>query len=178
MDETVSDKIYLIGRSEDYKSYLENTLNIDELPIANLPMCYFPFFYNDNENSIEKMRRLVPLIENNSKKSVNGSNDSNESDGSTASNGSNKVNAMNTIDTDKLFSLLTNLEESYQPFNNNNIYHIKVFIFIVWIVLGFSFLKIISYFIGSNYIYFILSLIILLLVISILWALLVTSKSL
>lgn len=169
MDETVSDKIYLIGRSEDYKSYLDNTLNIDELPIANLPMCYFPFFYNDNENSIEKMRRLVPLIENNSKNSVNGSN---------GSNGSDKVNAINTIDTDKLFSLLTNLEESYQPFNNNNIYHIKIFIFMVWIVLGFALLKIISYFMGSNYIYFILFLIISLLVISILWALLVTSKSL
>jgi hypothetical protein len=175
MDETVSDKIYLIGRSEDYKSYLENTLNIDELPIANLPMCYFPFFYNDNENSIEKMRRLVPLIENNSKNSANGSDGS---DGSDGTDGTDKVNAINTIDTDKLFSLLTNLEESYQPFNNNNIYHIKMFIYIVWIVLGFSFLKIISYFMGPNYIYFILSLIILLLVISILWALLVTSKSL
>ena len=172
MDESISDKIYLIGRSEDYNAYLENTLNIDELPIANLPMCYFPFFYNDNENSIEKMRRLVPLIENNSKNSVNGG------DGSTASTASDKVNAVNTIDTDKLFSLLTNLEESYQPFNNNNIYHIKVFIFIVWIVLGFSFLRIISYLMESNYIYFILFLIISLLVISILWALLVTSKSL
>jgi hypothetical protein len=172
MDESISDKIYLIGRSEDYNSYLENTLNIDELPIANLPMCYFPFFYNDNENSIEKMRRLVPLIENNSKNSVNGG------DGSTASTATDKVNAVNTIDTDKLFSLLTNLEESYQPFNNNNIYHIKVFIFIVWIVLGFSFLRIISYLMESNYIYFILFLIISLLVISILWALLVTSKSL
>jgi len=101
MDESISDKIYLIGRSEDYNSYLENTLNIDELPIANLPMCYFPFFYNDNENSIEKMRRLVPLIENNSKNSVNGG------DGSTASTATDKVNAVNTIDTDKLFSLLS-----------------------------------------------------------------------
>lgn len=155
----MSEKLYLIGNKEDYKQYELNTNNIDALPIANLPMSYFPFFYGTSENSLEKMKKLVPLVANNK-----------------ISNGDGHI-AQNTVDTDKLFSLLTTLEEGYQPFNNNNIFHITIVIGIVWFIILIAILKIIYYFLKDKYSYFILFMILLLLVISTLWALVVTAKS-
>lgn len=155
----MSDKIFLIGNKSDFKAYEQNTNNIDTLPVANLPMTYFPFFYNNSETSIEKMKRLVPLIEN--KTQI-------EDDG---------VVAKNTIDTDKLFSLLTNLEESYQPFNNNLIFHIKIVVIIIWFIVFLAILKYISYILREKYSYFILFMILMLLIISTIWALAITSRS-
>lgn len=155
----MSDKIFLIGNKSDFKAYEQNTNNIDTLPVANLPMTYFPFFYNNSETSIEKMKRLVPLIENKTEIEVDG------------------VVAKNTIDTDKLFSLLTNLEESYQPFNNNLIFHIKAVVFIIWFIVFLAILKYISYLLGDKYSYFILFMIVILLIISTIWALTITSRS-
>ena len=155
----MSDKIFLIGNKSDFKAYEQNTNNIDTLPVANLPMTYFPFFYNNSETSIEKMKRLVPLIEN--KTEI-------EDDG---------VVAKNTIDTDKLFSLLTNIEESYQPFNNNLIFHIKIVVIIIWFIVFLAILKYISYILGEKYSYFILFMILMLLIISTIWALAITSRS-
>lgn len=155
----MSDKIFLIGNKSDFKAYEQNTNNIDTLPVANLPMTYFPFFYNNSETSIEKMKRLVPLIENKTEIEVDG------------------VVAKNTIDTDKLFSLLTNLEESYQPFNNNLIFHIKIVVIIIWFIVFLAILKYISYILGEKYSYFILFMILMLLIISTIWALAITSRS-
>jgi hypothetical protein len=155
----MSDKIFLIGNKSDFKAYEQNTNNIDTLPVANLPMTYFPFFYNNSETSIEKMKRLVPLIENKTEIDVDG------------------VVAKNTIDTDKLFSLLTNLEESYQPFNNNLIFHIKIVVIIIWFIVFLAILKYISYILGEKYSYFILFMILMLLIISTIWALAITSRS-
>ena len=155
----MSDKIFLIGNKSDFKAYEQNTNNIDTLPVANLPMTYFPFFYNNSETSIEKMKRLVPLIENKTEIEIDG------------------VVAKNTIDTDKLFSLLTNLEESYQPFNNNLIFHIKAVVFIIWFIVFLAILKYISYMLGDKYSYFILFMIGILLIISTIWALTITSRS-
>lgn len=155
----MSDKIFLIGNKSDFKAYEQNTNNIDTLPVANLPMTYFPFFYNNSETSIEKMKRLVPLIENKTEIEIDG------------------VVAKNTIDTDKLFSLLTNLEESYQPFNNNLIFHIKAVVFIIWFIVFLAILKYISYMLGDKYSYFILFMIVILLIISTIWALTITSRS-
>lgn len=159
----ISDKIFLIGNKDDYKEFELNKLNIDTLPVANLPVAYFPFFYNDNESSIEKMKRLVPLFEN--AMNINVADDKNA-----------KV-ASYTIDTDKLFSLLTNLEESYQPFNNNNIYHIKMFVIFVWIVILFAVLKICRVIFGRYYTYFIIFMIMMLLIMSTLWAIIITGKN-
>jgi len=159
----ISDKIFLIGNKDDYKEFELNKLNIDTLPVANLPVSYFPFFYNDNESSIEKMKRLVPLFEN--AMNINVADDKNA-----------KV-ASYTIDTDKLFSLLTNLEESYQPFNNNNIYHIQMFVIFVWIIMLFVVLKICRVIFGRYYTYFIIFMIMMLLIMSTLWAIIITGKN-
>lgn len=153
-------KFFLIGNQSDFKAWQRNTNNIDVLPVANLPMTYFPFFYSNSESSIEKMKRIVPLLKNKSlPKDIEG-----------------KV-ADNDIDTDKLFTLLTNLEESYQPFNNNLIFHIKIVVFIFWSLVFLGILRIIAYLLGGKYSYFILFMIMMLLFISTMWALIITSKS-
>lgn len=161
----MSGKIFLIGNKDDYKEYEVNMFNVDTLPVTNLPVSYFPFFYNDSETSIEKMKRLVPLIENAMNANVTGVN----------IKGAKMANF--TIDTDKLFSLLTNLEESYQPFNNNNVYHIKLLVIFIWIVIILVILKFCQVMFGSYYTYFILAMIIMLLIMSTLWALVITSKN-
>ena len=153
-------KFFLIGNQSDFKAWQKNTNNIDILPVANLPMTYFPFFYSNSESSIEKMKRIVPLSKN---KSV-------------PQNTEGKF-AENNIDTDKLFTLLTNLEESYQPFNNNPIFHIKIVVFIIWASVFLGILRLIAYLLGSKYSYFILFMIMMLLFISTMWALIITSKS-
>ena len=157
----MGDKIFLIGPKEDYSVYENNTNNIDALPVKNLPMSYFPFLYNTSETSVEKMKRLVPLIENYS-----------------TTNSDNTKSAEYTIDTDKLFSLLSTLEETYQPFNNKNIFHIKMFVIIVWMCIILFLLKMCYIWMNDKYTYFILGLILLLLIMCVVWALVVTSKSL
>jgi len=153
---------FLIGNETDYSNFKQNTNNIDNLPVKNLPMTYFPFYYNNSETSIQKMNRLVPLIKNNikTKENVDGAQET-----------------PNTIDTDKLFLLLTNMEESYQPFNNNLIFHIKMFIIVIWILLFLGILKLVAYYLNENYSYFIIVMIILLLVMATIWTFVVTSKN-
>jgi hypothetical protein len=155
----MSDNIFLIGTKEDYSVFEANPNNVDTLPIKNLPMSYFPFFFNNSEMSLEKLKKIVPLVENYST-----TKDEN-------------LSVKYTIDTEKLFNLLTILEEQYQPFNNNNIYHIRVFISIIWVVIGFAILKCLNYYLKDKYTYFILFLILMLLVISTIWALVITTKS-
>lgn len=159
-----SDNIFLVGNKDDYKEFESNMLNIDTLPIANLPVSYFPFFYNDSESSIEKMKRLVPLFEN----AINTKIEDKNKDAKVANH---------TIDTDQLFSLLTNMEESYQPFNNNNIYHIKIFVIFIWILILFAVLKICRVLFGEYYTYFIIFMIMMLLIMSTIWAIIITGKN-
>lgn len=158
---TINDKIFLIGNKEEYITYESNKGNTDSLPIKNLPMCYFPFFYNNSEMSIEKMKKIVSLTENYSR-----------------TEDINAETAKNNIDTEKLFSMLTILEEPYQPFNNNNIFHIKICIIIFWILVGLGFLKICYYFFKERYTYFMLFMIFSLLIISTVWSLTITSNGL
>jgi hypothetical protein len=158
----MTDKIYYIGNKDEVSVYEANINNIDAFPLKNLPMNYFPFYYNQHESSVEKMQRLVPLIENYTK----------ITDIEAKSN-----TALYTIDIDKLFSLLTSLEEKYQPFNNKNIFHITVVIIIIWTIIGIFLLKIFSYIFKDRYSYFILFMIFILLVFATAWSLLITSKS-
>ena len=158
----MTDKIYLIGNRDEYSTYLANINKVDALPLKNLPVSYFPFYYNQNESSVEKMKRLVPLIENYTK----------VSDADQKSQA-----APYTIDTDKLFSLLTSMEEPYQPFNNKNIFHINIVIIIVWVIVGIYILKSMSYVFGEYYSYFIIFMIFILLAFATVWSLFITSKS-
>ena len=157
----MDDKIFMIGNKDDFVEFEKNPKNTDLLPVQNLPMSYFPFFYNKQESSLEKMKRLVPLFETNSdiKEGTVGS------------------IAENTIDTETLFVLFTTLEDSYQPFNNNYIFHINIVIVSFWVMFLYLLLMVVSYFSERYYSYLIVIAIALLLVIASMWALIVTSKS-
>ncbi len=155
-----SQKFYFIGNKGDYEDFKNNTTDINNLPVKNLPMSYFPFFYNTSESSIEKLRKLVPLFETYTKTSIS-------SDTSQPAN--------NTIDTEKLFGLLSQLEESYQPFNQNNVKHIFMMIIFLWMIVLLFVLKIFSALLGVYYTYFILGLIGLLSVIGVIWSFFITN---
>ncbi len=155
----MSNKVFFVGNKEEYQTYLDNKYNIDFLPIKNLPMCYFPFFYNNSEMSIEKMKKIVSLVENKTR------------------SGNSSMGSTYTIDTEELFSLLSTLEEPYQPFNNNNIFHIKIAIIIFWILVILGILKLCYYYFQDKYVYFMLLVIFLLLIVSTVWSLTITSKS-
>ena len=157
----MTDKVFLIGNPDDWGVYQANLNNVDALPLRNLPVSYFPFYYNEIESSVEKMKKLVPLLENYTKV-----------------NGKDKEDAATyDINIDQLFSLLTTLEEPYQPFNSNNVKHIRNVVVISWAIIIFLILKLLHYFIGDKYTYFILFMIVLFLIIATIWALVVTSKS-
>ena len=176
-------QILLIGNQEEYSVYQTNPNNVDSLPIKNLPMCYFPFFYNNSEMSIEKMKQLVSLNENYSKFSAEqlskcySDKTKTQEEIQACVEATRQSTAQNDIDTEKLFSLLTILEEPYQPYNNNNIHHIKICIVLFWILVALALLKICNYFFKDKYVYFMLFLIFLLLVMCTIWSLVVTVKS-
>ena len=150
MTETKTKTMFYIGDS----TIKSEESDISLLPIEHLPMSYFPFYYNTNETSIEKMRRLVPLLENYIK-----------TDDESA------INAKYTIDTDELFTLLSELEDPAQPFNNNNVSHIAYVIIFVWICIALFVLQIIQYYTGTNYVVIILIGILLLLILGVGFAL-------
>lgn len=157
----MANKEFYIGSKEDYEVYTKNYTIID-LPVKNLPMSYFPFFYNTNESSITKMQKLVPLIENYTKKYG-------ETDSST------QTTAAYTIDTEKLFGLLASLEEPYQPFNQNNAGHIMVIVTLIWGIVALGVLRVFAVFWGDRYIFFILGCILLLLIFGVIWTLFITN---
>jgi hypothetical protein len=152
---------YFIGDKADYKDYIEKK-DVTKLPLKNLPMSYFPFFYENSEVSIEKMRKLVPLLENYTK----------AKDDYQQSNAAN-----NTIDTDQLFDLLTILEEPYQAYNTYQINHIYIVVIILWIIISFYVLKIFNIWLRDYYTMFILCMILVSLIIASLWSLFVTNNS-
>ena len=155
----MSTYLYFIGKDSDYKYFSVNPNDITKLPVKNLPMSYFPFFYETSEKSIERMRKLVPLFENYTKTTT--------SDGQTSS--------QNNIDTEKLFGLLSQLEEPYQPFNKNNVTHIFMMTVFIWMVVVLIILKLLSAILDEYYTYFIMGLIILLSIIGIIWSFFVTN---
>jgi hypothetical protein len=150
----MSDKIFLIGNDEgEFKKYKSDPSN---LPLKSLPMSYFPFFYANNEASLEKLRKLVPMLENYS---------------STLTASDDKTQAQNavkyTIDTDKLLSLLSELEQPYQPYNTYNITHIYGIILLFWLIVTYLVLLIVHSFTGTYYMYVILASIVLLCILGI-----------
>ena len=153
---------YFIGNYDDLKEYKTNPNDIKLLPVKNLPMVYFPFFYSTSESSIEKMKRLFPLY----------SSDTVVSDGVVKDKSSG-----HNIDTEQLFASLSILEEDYQPYNKNNIYHISLFIFVCYVLLLLVLLKIVHYFFETSYSYIIVGTIGILLIISLVWAMVITGRS-
>lgn len=163
-----SSKQFFIGNESDFKDYKSNSdkangLSVLNLPIKNLPMNYFPFFYKNTETSIANLQKLVPLIESYTKSvQIAGSCDVNKP-------------SSHNIDTEKLFSLLSLLEEPYQPFNKNNVTHLMTVVIILWGLIGLFVLKVISVYMRERYVYFILIAILLLLLIGVFWTIAITN---
>lgn len=155
----MSTYLYFIGKDSDYKDFMDNPTEVTNLPVKNLPMSYFPFFYGTSEKSIERMRKVVPLFENYTKNITTVG----------------QTPATNNIDTEKLFGLLSQLEEPYQPFNKNNVTHIFMMTIFIWMVVILIILKLLSAILDEYYTYFIMGLIILLSIIGIIWSFFVTN---
>lgn len=153
----MSDKIFFIGNdSSDYAEYKSGG-DVDKLPLKNLPMAYFPFFYANNEASVDKLRSLVPMLENYS---------------ATVDDKSVKY----TIDTNKLMSLLSELEQPYQPYNTYNISHIYGVVLVFWLIVGFIFLYIVHSLAGPYYMYVIVGGIFILSLFGVFWTFFITNS--
>lgn len=140
--------MYIIGNdNEEYLEYIKNNQDIDYLPIKNLPAIYFPFYYNNNEISIEKLKRLIPLTDANTDANL-----------------------------DNLFTSLINIEDKKQPYNNNNIFHIRIAVIFFWTIIFFIVLKVFNIILSDNYTFFILFLMGLLLLFCVLWSFIFTRR--
>jgi hypothetical protein len=140
--------IYIIGNdNEEYLEYLKNNKDINYLPIKNLPAIYFPFYYNNNEISIEKLKRLIPLTD-----------------------------ADTDANLDNLFTSLINIEDKKQPYNNNNIFHIRIALIFFWIIMFFIILKLMYIILLENYAFYILLLIGLFLLFCVIWSFIFTRR--
>lgn len=165
-----SDYMFFIGDKSDYDKFksacADGKTDVRDLPVRNLPMSYFPFFYNTSESSVNKMQRLVPLFENYTKtQEIKAGNTGTCS----------TTPASHNIDTDELFALLSQLEEPYQPYNQNNVGHITIVVLTVWGLVLLYLLKILHGYIREYYVKFILACIFLLLIFGVIWTLFVTN---
>ena len=156
----IENKIYLIGNSSEYNDYLENK-SIETLPLKNLPVVYFPFYYDSNENVKDNLNKFTNIIYSNTdcKKEEN-------AEGNIFCN-----------NTDKLFNKVSILEEEWQPYNKNNIKIISGIIILFWIIILFMILKVIHYYFSYNYTNIILISTIILLFIGIIYSFVFTSKN-
>jgi hypothetical protein len=175
-----TENMFFIGDASDYKKYKEacgsGKTDVKDLPVKNLPMSYFPFFYNTSESSVAKMQRLVPLFENYTKSLEVQARDSGTAQASgTAGTCKTEQAASHNIDTDTLFALLSQLEESYQPYNNNNAFHITVVVVLIWSLVAIALLKILHSYFKNIYVKLIMGCIFLLLLFGVIWTLFVTN---
>lgn len=163
----MSENIYLIGNSNDYQNYLNNSDNINFLPIQNLPIVYFPFNFNNNNND-NNIKLFSRLVDNKSElKSID---DNTEF---TCDNNDNNIKCTNIKD---LFNSIGNMEKEWQPYNNNNINIIIIVIIIVWIFIFLILLKILYLYLNNYYTIFMLSATSLILLIGIGYAFIITGR--
>ena len=156
----IENKIYLIGNSSEYNDYLDNK-SIEKLQLKNLPVVYFPFYYDSNENVKDNLKKFTNII---------------------YSNTSCKYKELEEGDifcnnANELFNQISILEEEWQPFNKNNIKIISGIIISLWIIILFITLKVIHYYFSYNYTNIILISTIILLFIGIIYSFVFTSKN-
>tara|TARA_B110001450_G_scaffold190945_1_gene179113 strand:+ start:1661 stop:2143 length:483 start_codon:yes stop_codon:yes gene_type:complete len=158
--------MYLIGNSENYQEYLKNPDNINYLPLNNLPVVYFPFDYNNKGNETT-LNIFSTIVDNNSNiiEKIN----TNEY----KCDGDNNVKCSN-IKT--LYNNISTLEESWQPYNNNNIRTISNILIIFWLLLIFIILKVLHYYFSEKYSIIMISAISIILLIGLIYALFLTNS--
>ncbi len=157
----IENKIYLIGNSSEYNDYLDNK-SIEKLPLKNLPVVYFPFYYDSNENVKDNLKKFTNIIYSN----TSCKKDKELKEGDIFCN-----------NTNELFNKISILEEEWQPYNKNNIKIISGIIISLWIIILFITLKVIHYYFSYNYTNIILISTIILLFIGIIYSFVFTSKN-
>lgn len=162
--------MYLIGNTENYQEYLKNIDNINNLPLNNLPVVYFPFDYNNkgNDTSINIFAKIVD----------DNSNIIEKVNPATAYNCKSGENNVKCSELKELYNSISILEEKWQPYNNNNIKTITNIIVIFWLILIFVVLKILHYYFKEKYSILIILLIVLVLLVGLIYALFLTSGKL
>jgi hypothetical protein len=162
--------MYLIGNTENYQEYLKNIDNINNLPLNNLPVVYFPFDYNNkgNDTSINIFAKIVD----------DNSNIIEKVNPTTAYNCTDGENNVKCSELKELYNSISILEEKWQPYNNNNIKTITNIIVIFWLILIFVVLKILHYYFKEKYSILIILLIVLVLLVGLIYALFLTSGKL
>jgi hypothetical protein len=157
--------MYLIGNSENYQEYLKNPDNINYLPLNNLPVVYFPFDYNSKGNETT-LNIFSTIVDNNSNiiEKIN-PNEYKCDD--------NNVKCSN-IKT--LYNNISTLEESWQPYNNNNIRTISNILIIFWLLLIFIILKVLHYYFSEKYSIIMISAISIILLIGLIYSLFLTNS--
>lgn len=163
--------MYIIGNDNDIKQ-----IDKDNIPINNFPIIYFPFHFN-NDNTINKMKNYSKKLFDyyNNKKSLEILGNLQCSDSSEVSSGTDLK--LKCVNMDKLLNSITNMELKSQPYNNNNIKIILLFIILIWISILMIILKIGYYYFNNLYTYFIISLTIILLIISIIYSFIITGRN-
>tara|TARA_B110001450_G_scaffold106122_1_gene100447 strand:+ start:1132 stop:1635 length:504 start_codon:yes stop_codon:yes gene_type:complete len=139
------ENIYLIGNSENNEEYLKNIDNINLLPLNNLPVIYFPFDFNNktNDTSINIFATVIDEKSNIIEK-ISGANEY-----KCDKRGDNENIKCSNIK--ELYNSIATMEESWQPYNNNNIRTISNIIIIFWFLLAFLILKILHYYLKEKY---------------------------
>lgn len=153
-DNESNNNLFFIGDYDIIKEYDYNNINL--IPLKNLPMIYFPFNYNEDDKTIDNIQEIVPII-----KSFYDKNDN-----------------IKNINTEKLLTLLGNLSENWQPYNNNNITSIRYFVYFLWIVILFIILKLLYIYYNEYYTYIIISITCGILLIATCWSIINTSRNL
>ena len=158
--------MYLIGNSENYQEYLKNSDNINYLPLNNLPVVYFPFDYNNKGNQTT-LNIFSTIVDNNSTIIEKINAEEYKCDDNNDVKCSNIKNLYNNISI---------LEESWQPYNNNNIRTISNILIVFWLFLIFIILKIIHYYFSEKYSIIMISIISIILLIGLVYALFLTNS--
>jgi hypothetical protein len=175
MTQTQTDKcdrltiMHFIGK-ESYINSNKYKDNCDSkyLPLYNLPCVYFPFYYEKTENSVNNIKKLVPILQ------------ASYSKVDTSRSCLNKADIQSTtipLNVDDLLSKISNISQDYQPYNNKHVYYITMMVFLFWIGIFFVILKIIFIKFMSIYTYIIIFLSICLLIFASIWALIFTSQT-
>tara|TARA_B110000858_G_scaffold2862_1_gene3311 strand:+ start:2848 stop:3345 length:498 start_codon:yes stop_codon:yes gene_type:complete len=160
------ENIYLIGNSENYQEYLNNVDNINFLPLNNLPVVYFPFDFNNKGNTtsinifstiVDEKSSIIEKIDPNTQYKC----------------GPDKnIKCSNIKD---LYNSISTMEETWQPYNNNNVKTISNIIMIFWLLLTLLILKLLHYYFKEKYSIIMILLISVILIIGIIYAIFLTS---
>jgi hypothetical protein len=162
--------MHFIGKDSDINNNKYKDLcDSKYLPLYNLPCVYFPFYYEKTENSVNNIKKLVPILETSY---VN-------SDTSHSCLNKEALLQSKTIplNVDDLLSKISNISQDYQPYNNKHTFYMTLMMFLFWVAIFFIILKIIFIKFVNIYSYIIIFLSVCLLIFAAIWALVFTSQN-